>query len=103
MVDLIKEDSDKRKIDKNLVKKVADNSRLKLTDKEIEKFSKQLNDILSAFKELDNVDIKETKPSFHPQEISNIWRDDDVVDCKEDMLTNAKNKEDKYFKGPRIV
>jgi len=91
------------KIDKELIKRVADNARLKLTEQEIEKFTKQLEDILQAFKEIDKVNTDNVKPSFHPQEIKNVFREDKVKEWKWDTLANTKHKEKKYFKGPKIV
>jgi aspartyl-tRNA(Asn)/glutamyl-tRNA(Gln) amidotransferase subunit C len=91
------------KIDKRLVKSVADNARLKLTEQEIEKFTKQLEDILQAFKEIDKVNTDNVKPSFHPQEIKNVFREDKTKAWKWDPLANTKHKEKKYFKGPKIV
>ncbi|MBI4009753.1 MAG: Asp-tRNA(Asn)/Glu-tRNA(Gln) amidotransferase subunit GatC [Candidatus Aenigmarchaeota archaeon] len=91
------------KIDKELVKRVADNSRLKLTDEEIAKFTKQLSDILSTFKKLDEVNTKDVKPSFHPQEMKNVLRDDKAEEWEWEPLANTKHKENKYFKGPKIV
>ena len=95
--------SDYWKIDKQLVKRVADNARLKLTEQEIEKFTKQLGDILQAFKEIDKVNTEKVKPSFHPQEIKNVFREDKVKEWKWKPLDNTKHKEKKYFKGPRVV
>lgn len=91
------------KIDKELVKRVANNARLKLSEDEIEKFTKQLSDILSAFKEIDKVDTSKVKPSFHPQEIKNVFREDKSKEWKWQPLANTKHKEGKYFKGPKIV
>ena len=90
-------------IDKELVKRVANNARLKLTDEEITKFTRQLEDILVAFKSLDEVNTDKVKPSFHPQEISDVYREDKAEKFDWDPLANTKHKEGKYFKGPRIV
>ena len=91
------------KIDEKLVKHVAKIARLSLTKQEIEKFSKQLENILQAFKEIDEVDISGVEPSFHPQELKNVWREDKAKPWKWDPLGNTKHKEKKYFKGPKIV
>lgn len=91
------------KIDKELVKRVADNARLNLTDEEIANFTKQLSDILTTFKKLDEVDTKDVKASFHPMEIKDVYRDDKAVEWKWDPLANTKHKEGKYFKGPKII
>lgn len=91
------------KIDEQLVKRVAENARLKLSEHELEKFTKQLEDILKAFKEIDKVDTDNVKPSFHPQEIKNVFREDKAKEWKWEPLSNTEHKEKKYFKGPRIV
>ena len=91
------------KIDKELVNRVSRNARLKLSEEEITRFTNQLEDILKAFKTLDEVDTTKVKPSFHPQEISDIYREDKAEKFDWDPLANTKHKEKKYFKGPRIV
>ena len=91
------------KIDKSLVKRVADNARLKLNDEELENFTNQLSEILKTFRKLDEVDTKNVKPSFHPIEMKNVIRDDKAEGWKWDPLANAKHKEERYFKGPKIV
>ena len=91
------------KIDKELVKRVSNNARLRLSEEETEKFAKQLEDVLSAFKSLDEVDTSKVKPSFHPQEISDIYREDKAGKFNWNPLANTKHKEKKYFKGPRII
>lgn len=91
------------KIDKELVKRVADNARLRLTEDELENFTQQLKDVVNAFKSLDEVDTDEIKPSFHPQEISDVYREDKVEKFDWEPLANTKHKEKKYFKGPRVV
>ena len=91
------------KIDKKLVEHVSKIARLDLTEEEKEKFTKQLEDILGTFKKIDEIDTKNVKPSFHPQEIKNILREDKVKKWKWKPLENAKLKEKSYVKGPKIV
>jgi aspartyl-tRNA(Asn)/glutamyl-tRNA(Gln) amidotransferase subunit C len=90
-------------IDKKTIEHVAKISRLELENKEIEKFSKEIEDILNAFKKIDEVDTKNTDPSFHPQKIKNIWREDSAEKWDWDPLSNTSHKEKRHFKGPRIV
>ncbi len=97
------EKSDYWKIDEKLVKHIAKIARINLTEKEIEKFSKQLKNILQAFKEIDEVNTSGIEPSFHPQELKNVWREDKAKSWKWEPLDNTKHKEKKYFKGPKIV
>jgi aspartyl-tRNA(Asn)/glutamyl-tRNA(Gln) amidotransferase subunit C len=91
------------RIDINTVKRVAKIARIDLTEEEIKKFTEELSSILDAFKELDKVDTKNIQPSFHPQELKNVWREDKTEKFDWQPLANTKHKEGKYFKGPRIV
>lgn len=93
------------KIDKELIKHIADLARLKLTDAEIKKFLPQLKEILNAFSGLDEVNTDNTKASFQPVELKNMMREDKVKTClsQEKALSNAKEKKDGYFKGPMAV
>ncbi len=84
---------------------VAEIARLNLTEKEIEQFLGQINDIISWFRELGEIDTKDVEPSFHPLETVNVTREDKVEKCftKEETFSNADNAEEGYFKAPRIV
>lgn len=92
-------------ISKEIVKHVAKLARINLNEEEIEKFTSQLNAILEAFKAIDEVDVSDVEPSFHPQEIRDIMRDDVVEESlsNEEALSNTEHKEDGYFKGPRVI
>ncbi len=94
--------SDQWTIDRGLVERIAKVARLELTEDEIEKFTKQLKVILEAFRELDDVDTEGVEPSFHPQELSNVLREDEVTSWSWDPLENTDHREGRYFKGPRI-
>jgi len=90
-------------ITEETVRKVAAVSRLNLTEKEEKKFRKDLNEILSAFSELDKIKTKE-KPSFQPIEVKDITRKDEKEQCltHDDAFANAKHKERGFFKGPKV-
>lgn len=92
-------------IDKKIVKHVANLARIKLEDKEIEKFSREFSDILEAFSSLKEINTKNVKPSFQPIELKNILREDipEKSLTQEEALANAEQKEDEFFKGPRSV
>lgn len=92
-------------IDKKTVEHVASLARIYLTEEEIEKFSKDISGILDAFSSLNEVDTQNIKPSFHPIEMKNVMRDDKEEEClsQEEALSNAEQKEDGFFKGPRAV
>ena len=87
------------------VRKVAQIARLKLSDQEVRKFSKDLESILDAFKDLERVPTRNVRPSFQPIETKNVLRKDAVERSltQEQALANAKNKEKGFFKGPKVT
>jgi len=93
------------KVDKELIKHVAEVARLKLTEKEIEKFVPQLKEALDYFSKLDEVKTDKVKPSFQPVEIKNVLREDKEEKCltQEEALSQTEHKKDGYFKGPKVV
>lgn len=95
----------KAKINKGLIEHVAEIARLKLTDKEIEKFSKELKDIIDVFSKIDKVDAKNVETSLQPVELKNMLRDDkeEKSFTQEEVLSLTEHKKDGYFKGPRAV
>ena len=95
----------KPNVDKKLLLKVAANARLNLTEKETNEFLPQLKEILKAFGKLDEIDVKNEKPSFQPLPLENVARKDIVEKClsQEEALKNTKNKKDGYFMGPKVT
>lgn len=95
-------------VTKELIKKVAQNARLNLTEEELEKFVPQIKEIiLDSFNKLDKFDVKDVKPSFQPIAMSNKFRKDEVKKgiTQEQALSNVilKLKEEGYFKGPKAM
>lgn len=92
-------------INKELLLRVAKNSRLSLSEKEVTEFLPQLQSILEAFSKLDKLNIEKQKPSFQPLALENVWREDKVQKClpNEEALSLTQHKKDSYFKGPRVV
>lgn len=90
-------------IDEKLVRYLAKVARLELSQEEQEKYVQQLKVILDSFKEIDEVDTTDIEPSFHPMEINDVLRKDQVKEWEWDPLVNTKHKEKRYFKGPRII
>ena len=95
----------KVEITKELIEHVAEVARLKLTDKEIEKFSKELKEIIGVFSNIDNVDTKNIEASLQPVELKNMLREDieEKAFSQEDALSLTEHKKGGYFKGPRAV
>lgn len=91
-------------ITKKNIENISWLARIKLTEEEKEKFTKQLNSILDYFKTLDEVEA-DVPPTHHVVGLTNVFRDDVVKKSisQDDALSNAPKKERGYFKGPRIV
>ena len=90
-------------ITKETLKNVARNSRLALTEEELEEFTPQLKEILTYFEQLKTV--PETKPSIHPNKITNEWREDKEEPSltQEEALANVKIHVKGYIKGPTTL
>lgn len=86
------------------VEHVAKLARLELTEEEKVKFSKQLGDILKYMDQLNEVDTKGVEPMNHPIDFSNVLRDDVVKYelTREELMTNAPEVEQDFFKVPKI-
>ena len=93
------------KVDKELVKYIAHLSRIKLTEKELEKFPLQLENILAYVEKLDKVDVKNVEPTSHVLPLKNVYRDDKVkksIDIEEVMKV-APDRQENFFKVPRVI
>ena len=92
-------------VTRQTVEHVARIARLELTEQEIKQFEKDLNNILSAFKDLDKAPVKNIEPSFHPLSITDVTREDIEEKCftPEEALGNTEHKERGFFKGPKAV
>ena len=85
-------------------KHVAKLARLELTDEETEKFSRQLGDILGYVEQMNEIDTTNVKPMAHPFGVVNVMREDEVYydNTKEELMQNAPEEEDGFFKVPKI-
>ncbi len=65
-------------ISKEEVKHIAKLARLGLTEKEIEKYQKELSSILDYIEKLKEVDVSNVEPTSHSIKIENITREDET-------------------------
>ncbi len=93
------------KVDEALIKRIGGLARINLTDKEIKGFKPQFKEILDAFSRLDEVNVDDVEPSFHPVELKNFMREDLIDGCltQQKALENSENKKGGYFKGPKAI
>jgi aspartyl-tRNA(Asn)/glutamyl-tRNA(Gln) amidotransferase subunit C len=72
---------------------------------EKEKFTEQLNAILEHADALNKLDTSNIQPTAHPLPLQNVFREDIAKPgfSNEEALANAPEREDGYFKVPKIV
>jgi aspartyl-tRNA(Asn)/glutamyl-tRNA(Gln) amidotransferase subunit C len=87
------------------VRKVAHLARLKLSDAELETFTRQLGDVLQYIDLLDAADTADVAPLAHPHEVTNVLRADEPRDSlpAEAALANAPRSDGRYFLVPAIL
>lgn len=86
------------------VEHVAKLARLELTEDEKELYTKQLGDVLKYVDQMNEVDTSNIKPMTQVVDLVNVMREDEVV-CeisKADLMANAPEEENGFFKVPKI-
>ena len=89
-------------ISKKIVSDVAQKARLELTDKELEQFTKELEEVLSSFHKISKLNTDNVDFSVQPVVFENHFRADVVKQKKQNVLSLGQRK-DNYFKGPRLI
>ncbi len=77
-----------------------------LSEEEKENISKQLNNILDYFQKLNELDTSNVEPTRHViDDLKNVFREDIPGKSltQEEALRNARDKQDGFFKAPRII
>jgi aspartyl-tRNA(Asn)/glutamyl-tRNA(Gln) amidotransferase subunit C len=92
-------------IDEKQVRAVAKLSRLDLTDAEVKVFSRQLSAILEYVEKLNELDTTNVEPLAHCLPVSNVFREDKPGESLgvEKTLANAPQRDDEFFKVPKIL
>jgi aspartyl-tRNA(Asn)/glutamyl-tRNA(Gln) amidotransferase subunit C len=92
-------------ISRSDVEHVARLARLKLDDAELERMREQLSAILEYIDKLRQLDTEGIEPTSHAVPLVNVMRPDDVCSSlpQAEMLANAPDRVDEFFRVPRIV
>ncbi|MBD2327677.1 MAG: asparaginyl/glutamyl-tRNA amidotransferase subunit C [Alkalinema sp. CACIAM 70d] len=92
-------------LDREQVHKVATLARLALTPEEEEKFAGQLTSILDYVEQLNELDVADVPPTTRAIDVSNVTRVDvqRAYENREAILSSAPDREDDFFKVPKIV
>jgi aspartyl-tRNA(Asn)/glutamyl-tRNA(Gln) amidotransferase subunit C len=94
-------------ISKEKVKHIAKLARLALSEKEVEKYQKELSKILEYIEKLKEVDVSGIEPVFHPLKIKNVMRED--VEVKKEfnqikkLIELMPEKKEGYLKVKKVL
>jgi len=93
------------KIDKKIVEKLADLSKLEFDDKSREEIINDLNKMLAFVEKLNEIDTTNVEPLIYMTDEVNVLREDDVHHeiTQKDALKNAPKKDSDYFKVPKVL
>ncbi len=90
-------------MDRETVEKVARSAHLKLTEEELEIFSRDLGDILGYFAMLDEAPDCEGF-GIDPIGVADVLRDDEpYMELEPDALLQGMDTYDNYVRGPRLL
>ena len=86
------------------VEHVAKLARLELTEDEKVLYTKQLGDVLKYVDQMNEVDTSHVKPMTQVIDFVNVMREDKVSYdlTKEQLMANAPEEENGFFKVPKI-
>jgi aspartyl-tRNA(Asn)/glutamyl-tRNA(Gln) amidotransferase subunit C len=87
------------------VQHVARLARLALTDEELDRFQRQLSQILEEADKVKRLPTAGVPPMAHAVPRVNVWRSDEAGACltQEEALSTAPEVEQGRFKVPRII
>jgi aspartyl-tRNA(Asn)/glutamyl-tRNA(Gln) amidotransferase subunit C len=92
-------------IDRNLILKLENLTRLELSETERIKLQGSLNDILKMVDKLNEVNTEGVEPLVYVNDEITSLREDKVNHelSQKDALSNAPNHNGKYFKVPKVI
>ena len=92
------------KISEGLVKTISRLAKLNLTDKQIEKYTKDLSSVVGYMEEIKNLDVKKITETSRVNDEDNILRNDEIKPSlsQKEALKNCKNTHNGYFLVPAI-
>jgi aspartyl-tRNA(Asn)/glutamyl-tRNA(Gln) amidotransferase subunit C len=97
----------KKILNKDDILHLARLSKLQLTDEEIEKYWKQLEETVEYVDNLNELDTSKVEPTSQTTNLTNVTYEDGIENkqglTQEEAMSNAKNKKDGYFVVKRIM
>ena len=95
------------KLTRDDVLRIAELARLELNDDEVDRFSRQINEILGYADQVQQVDTTGVPPTSHVLGFTPTWRDDEPQPSltRDDALQNAPgaDRQAGLFKVPKVL
>lgn len=95
------------KITRKQVLHVAKLAELKLSSQEVEKYKKQLSEIIEYVENLSNLDTESVDPTSRTTSLRNVYRKDEIdvesMLSQKNALSGTDNVYNGYFKVGRIL
>ncbi|CAM3949719.1 Asp-tRNA(Asn)/Glu-tRNA(Gln) amidotransferase subunit GatC [Alkalicoccus chagannorensis] len=93
------------RISKEQIRHVADLARLELKEEEIAHFGEQLDDVIKAAQQLNELDTTNVEPTSHVLDVRNVLRDDVVKPSldRDDVLKNSPDDDEGQIKVPSVL
>ena len=92
-------------VTKEQVQYIASLAKLKIDEKDLDAFTKEMEQIIEFADSLNKIDTEGIEPTAHIQGIENVLRADSepVTFGTEKLLANAPEKVDTCFSVPKVV
>ena len=93
------------KLTKEQVLHIAELAKLELTEKELDEYTGQLDEILSYADKIGEIDTENIVPTSHVLPLKNVTRQDKTAPSlpMEEVLAGAPDRIDGFFKVPKII
>ncbi|MBQ9172058.1 Asp-tRNA(Asn)/Glu-tRNA(Gln) amidotransferase subunit GatC [Candidatus Saccharibacteria bacterium] len=88
------------------IKHLAQLSNFSMSDKQAEKLTGDLKNIINYISELDKLDTDGIEPTYQVFEMENVWRDDEILPQdadREQLLALTKEEKDHQIKVPKVL
>ena len=84
---------------------IANLSKLYIEEEKLEKYTKDLSNVVDLANSLEKVDVEGVNPTNHILDIKNVFREDEVVPSfnREDVLKNAPQAQGGCVSVPKVV
>lgn len=93
------------KISKDDVLNLAALSMLELSDEQLDRFTRELDEIVGYIEQLQAADVDGLEPTYQVTGLTNVTREDEVksYETTDELLKNAPDREKNYIKVKRVL